>query len=122
MPNQGTGERTAPAGQMADAQQTAAAEQTGVLDRARAVLTGTKDALVTWLYGDTMTDASQPVTGTLVKVEVGMQNDDYAELLSGVSEGDVVLYTSSSSGSSGMTFGSGNRGGSMGGMGGPMGF
>ena len=122
MPNQGTGERTAPDGQMADAQQTAAAEKTGVLDRARAVLTGTKDALVTWLYGDTMTDASQQVTGTLVKVEVGMQNDDYAELLSGVSEGDVVLYTSSSSGSSGMTFGSGNRGGSMGGMGGPMGF
>ena len=29
-----------------------------------------------------------------------MQNDDYVEILSGVSEGDVVLYTGSSSDSS----------------------
>ena len=125
MPEQGTGERMAPAGQMTDAQQTAAAEQTqiGLFDRARSLVSGAKDALVRWLYGDTLANAAQQVTGTLVKVEVGMQNDDYAEILSGVSEGDVVLYTASSASSSNSMFGGSNRGGNMGGgMGGPMGF
>ena len=40
------------------------------------------------------------MSGSLVKVTTGMQNDDYVEILSGVSEGDVVLYTGSSSSSS----------------------
>ena len=69
-----------------------------------------------WLYEGVSTD-SQQVSGSLVKVETGMQNDDYVEILSGVSEGDVVLYTgSSSSSSSSMMMGMGmmNMGGSSG--------
>ena len=75
----------------------------------------------------------KPVSGTLVKVETGMQNDDYVEILSGVSEGDVVLYTASStSTSSSMMMGmsmmsmgggsGGSRGGNGGMGGGPGGF
>ena len=83
-----------------------------------------------WLYEGVNTD-SQPVSGTLVKVETGMQNDDYVEILSGVSEGDVVLYTASSTSTSssmmmGMSMmsmgGSGGSRGGNGGMGGPGGF
>lgn len=48
--------------------------------------------LMAWLYEGVDMGASQ-ATGSLVQVEVGMQNDDYAEILSGVSEGDVLLYT-----------------------------
>ena len=62
---------------------------------------------------------------TLVKVETGMQNDDYVEILSGVSEGDVVLYTASSTSTSssmmmgmGMMSMGGGSGGSRGGNGG----
>lgn len=90
-------------------------------------LTKAVSAVKAWLYEGVNTD-SQPVSGTLVKVETGMQNDDYAEILSGVSEGDVVLYTASStSTSSGMMMGmsmmsmgggSGGNGGSRGGNGG----
>ena len=75
-------------------------------------LTGLLGGFKAWLYEDVPT--AQQQTGTLVKVEVGLQNDDYAEILSGVSEGDVVLYTASSDDSSG--YGWNNRGG-MGGMG-----
>lgn len=94
-------------------------------------------AVKAWLY-EGVSDDSQQVSGTLVQVETGMQNDDYVEILSGVSEGDVVLYTgsSSSSSSSGMMMGmgmmtmgggssggkSGNRGGNGGMGGGPGGF
>ena len=69
-----------------------------------------------WLYEGVNTD-SQQVSGSLVKVETGMQNDDYVEILSGVSEGDVVLYTgsSSSSSSSDMMMGMMNMGGGNGG-------
>ena len=85
-----------------------------------------------WLYEGVNT-GSQPVSGTLVKVETGMQNDDYVEILSGVSEGDVVLYTASStSTSSSMMMGmsmmsmgggsGGSRGGNGGMGGGPGGF
>ena len=63
-------------------------------------------------------------TGSYQTVEVGLMNDDYAEILSGLNEGQAVLYESTSSSSSGsmtvnlggmtmMTGGStgGNRGG-----------
>ncbi|MBP3656154.1 MAG: HlyD family efflux transporter periplasmic adaptor subunit [Clostridia bacterium] len=77
-------------------------------------------AVRAWLYEGVETNARQE-TGSLVKVEVGMQNDDYAEILSGVSEGDVVLYTASEEDGRSMFGGMGGRGG-MGGMGGmPMG-
>lgn len=100
-------------------------------------LTQAVAAVKAWLY-EGVSDDSQQVSGTLVKVETGMQNDDYVEILSGVSEGDIVLYTgsSSSSSSSSMMMGmgmmnmgggnsgksSGNRGGNGGMGGGPGGF
>lgn len=95
-------------------------------------LTKVVSAVKAWLYEGVNTD-SQPVSGTLVKVETGMQNDDSVEILSGVSEGDVVLYTASStSTSSGMMMGmsmmsmgggsGGSRGGNGGMGGGPGGF
>ena len=72
--------------------------------------------LMAWLYEGVDMGASQ-VTGSLVEVQVGMQNDDYAEILSGVEEGQIVLYTGDTTTSSGSMMGG------MGGMGGgPMGF
>ncbi len=47
------------------------------------------------------TAATQPATGSLRPVTVGLINDDYAEILSGVSAGEVVLYQSAESSSSG---------------------
>ena len=79
--------------------------------------------LMAWLYEGVDMGASA-VTGSLVQVEVGMQNDDYAEILSGVTEGQIVLYTGDSDSDTtsfmmgGM--GGGSRGGGMGG--GMMGF
>ena len=69
--------------------------------------------LMAWLYEGVETGAQ--LTGTLVQVETGLQNDDYAEILSGVSEGDVILYTASSSSSSTNIWDGNNRGGNMGG-------
>ena len=83
-------------------------------------------AVKAWLYEGVSNDTQQ-VCGSLFKVETGMQNDDYVEILSGVSEDDIVLYTGSSSDSSSsmmmgmMNMGGGNggdRGGSRGGNGG----
>lgn len=90
------------------------------------VFTKAVAAVKAWLYEGVNTD-TQHVSGSLVKVETGMQNDDYVEILSGVSEGDIVLYTGSSSDSSSgvmmgmMNMGGGNggdRGGNRGGNGG----
>lgn len=87
-------------------------------------------AVKAWLYEGVNNDTQQ-ISGSLVKVETGIQNDDYVEILSGVSEDDIVLYTSSSSDSSSsmmmgmMNMGSGNggnRGGNRGGNGGMGGF
>ena len=87
-------------------------QQAGLLDRV-------KDSLHAWLYEGVST--AQEVTGSLVRVETGLQNDDYVQILSGVSEGDVVLYTASST-SSTSNGSSGNRGGGGGMGGGMMGF
>lgn len=104
----------------------AATEESGLIPAVKKLYSGVMD----WLYADVNEETQ--VSGSLVKVTTGMQNDDYVEILSGVSEGDVVLYTGSSSSSSSnmmmsmMTMGSGNRngggnrGGNMGG--GPSGF
>lgn len=89
-----------------------------------------RTAVKAWLYEGVNNDTQQ-VSGSLVKVETGMQNNDYVEILSGVSEDDIVLYTGSSSDSSSsmmmgmMNMGGGNggdRGGSRGMGGGPGGF
>ena len=104
----------------------AATEESGLIPAVKKLYSGVMD----WLYADVNEETQ--VSGSLVKVTTGMQNDDYVEILSGVSEGDVVLYTGSSSSSSSnmmmsmMTMGTGNRdgggnrGGNMGG--GPGGF
>lgn len=104
----------------------AATEESGLIPAVKKLYSGVMD----WLYADVNEETQ--MSGSLVKVTTGMQNDDYVEILSGVSEGDVVLYTGSSSSSSSsmmmsmMTMGSGNRngggnrGGNMGG--GPGGF
>ena len=104
----------------------AATEESGLIAAVKKLYSGVMD----WLYADVNEETQ--VSGSLVKVTTGMQNDDYVEILSGVSEGDVVLYTGSSSSSSSnmmmsmMTMGGGNRdgGGSRGGNmgGGPGGF
>ena len=104
----------------------AATEESGLIAAVKKLYSGVMD----WLYADVNEETQ--VSGSLVKVTTGMQNDDYVEILSGVSEGDVVLYTGSSSSSSsnmmmsmmtmggGNRSGGGNRGGNMGG--GPGGF
>ncbi len=104
----------------------AATEESGLIPAVKKLYSGVID----WLYADVNEETQ--VSGSLVKATTGMQNDDYVEILSGVSEGDVVLYTGSSSSSSSNTMmsmmmmgggnrnGGGNRGGNMGG--GPSGF
>ncbi len=99
----------------------AATEESGLIAAVKKLYSGVMD----WLYADVNEETQ--VSGSLVKVTTGMQNDDYVEILSGVSEGDVVLYTGSSSSSSsnmmmsmmtmgtGNRSGGGNRGGNMGG-------
>ena len=113
----------------AEAQESAEAQDEGLVSRIAGAFAGVKNGLMAWLYDGVQTTGAQQMTGSLVQVEIGLQNDDYAEILSGVSEGDVVLYTSSDTSSSSMNMmfggaGGGNRGGNMGGgMGGaPMGF
>lgn len=89
----------------------AATEESGLIPAVKKLYSGVMD----WLYADVNEETQ--VSGSLVKVTTGMQNDDYVEILSGVSEGDVVLYTGSSSSSSSnmmmsmMTMGGGNRNG-----------
>ena len=85
---------------------------TGVVDGAKSLYT----KLMTWLYSGAASSA-ETVTGSLVQVTVGMQNDDYAEILSGVSAGQTVLYTATSSTSSSSSWNMNSRGGgNMGGM------
>jgi len=86
----------------------------GMLDTAKAKALELKDQLMAWLYEGVEVSNASTMTGSLVQVETGLQNDDYVEILSGVSEGDVVLYknTESSSSMFGMMMGG------MGGMGG----
>ena len=101
-----TAEPSAPAAQPAEASFLSTA-----LTRAKTLYA----SLMAWLYEDAVSTADA-VTGSLVQVTVGMQNDDYAEILSGVSAGQTVLYTATSS-SSGSSWNMNSRGGStMGGM------
>lgn len=72
--------------------------------------------LVLWLYDgkDPNAAKTESVSGSMVAVTTGLQNDDYVEIVSGVNPGDVVLYTSDSAdASSTMWRGMGNMGGGM---------
>ena len=90
-------------------------EEQSVLTRALNTAKSLYSGLMAWLYEDAVSTADT-VTGSLVQVTVGMQNDDYAEILSGVSAGQTVLYTATSSSSS-SSWNMNSRGGStMGGM------
>ena len=89
-------------------------EETGLAARAKSLVSGVVGKVRAWLYEGVETTSATQVTGSLVKVEVGMQNDDYAQITSGLSEGDVVLYTASDDDNSSSMFG----GMMMGGMGG----
>ena len=99
------------------------AEKTGykaMLDTAKTKALALKDKLMAWLYEGVETGGAQQVTGSLVPVETGLKNDDHVEILSGLNEGDVVLYTATESSSSSRFGGMGGMmgGGMMGGMGG----
>ena len=90
-------------------------EEQSVLTRALNTAKSLYSGLMAWIYEDAVSTADT-VTGSLVQVTVGMQNDDYAEILSGVSAGQTVLYTATSSSSS-SSWNMNSRGGSaMGGM------
>ena len=92
-----------------------AEEDTGLVARVKNMVSGVTGKVRAWLYEGVETTSAAQVTGSLVKVEVGMQNDDYAQITSGLSEGDVVLYTASESSSSSMMMGGMMMGGTMGG-------
>ena len=96
-----------------------AEEDTGLVARVKNMVSGVTGKVHAWLYEGVETTSATQVTGSLVKVEVGMQNDDYAQITSGLSEGDVVLYTASDDDNSSSMFGGmmmgGMGGGSMGG-------
>ena len=101
-----------------------AEEDTGLVARVKNMVSGVTGKVHAWLYEGVETTSATQVTGSLVKVEVGMQNDDYAQITSGLSEGDVVLYTASDDDNSSSMFGGmmmggmggGSMGGGMGGM------
>ena len=101
-----------------------AEEDTGLVARVKNMVSGVTGKVRAWLYEGVETTSATQVTGSLVKVEVGMQNDDYAQITSGLSEGDVVLYTASDDDNSSSMFGGmmmggmggGSMGGGMGGM------
>lgn len=83
------------------------------LDKAKAAVTGAFADVKDWLYEGVEDQSAPAMTGSLVPVETGMQNDDYIEILSGLSEGDVVLYKNTEDSRS--MFGMGGMGGMMGG-------
>ena len=97
-----------------------AEEETGLAAKAKSLVSGVTGKVRAWLYEGVETTSAAQVTGSLVKVEVGMQNDDYAQITYGLSEGDVVLYTASDDDNSSSMFGGmmmgGMGGGSMGGV------
>ena len=86
-----------------------------IVDKAKRIAKKAVEAFRAWLYEGVEVQSAEQVTGSLVEVSVGMQNDDYAEITSGLSEGDIVLYTASEENSGFSMFGG------MGGMGGMMG-
>lgn len=110
MPNMGS----MPEGMSQGGEPTQAEEDTGLVARVKRMASSAAGKVRAWLYEGVETTSAAQVTGSLVKVEVGMQNDDYAQITSGLSEGDVVLYTASDDDDSSSMFG----GMMMGGMGG----
>ena len=95
-----------------DAQNASGSMLDTIKEKALGIVSGVK----AWLYEGVEVNDASTQTGSLVQVETGMQNDDYVEVLSGLSEGDVVLYTAAEESRGFGMFG--GMGGMMGGMGG----
>ena len=94
----------------------AAQADMSVLDKAKNMAAQAVEAVRAWLYEGVEVNSAEQVTGSLVEVTVGMRNDDYAEITSGVKEGDIVLYKAAeSSGNSMLSMMMGGMGGGMGG-------
>ena len=106
--------------EQADAQTESAQSAAAQPEQQASWLERVRSSLHAWLYEGVST--AEEVTGSLVRVETGLQNDDYVQILSGVSEGDLVLYTASQVSSTANGFSSGSRGGGSGMGGGMMGF
>ena len=105
----------------AQEEETAGFDVKQALSSAVSAVRGAYNRVMAWLYEDVQLSADA-VTGSLVEVTVGMQSEDYAEILSGLNAGQTVLYTSDDSESSTSGFSFGGMGG-MGSMpGGRMGF
>jgi len=85
-----------------------------ILDKAKAMANQAFETVRAWLYEGVEMQSAEQATGSLVEVSVGMQNDDYAEITSGLSEGDIVLYTATEDSEGFSMFG--GMGGMMGGM------
>ena len=104
-------------GEAGDAQTEAAAQsEADIIEKAKTWGMAQYEALMAWLYEGVETNAAQQPTGSLVKVTTGIQSDDYAEITSGLSEGDIVLYTADEESSSSMFGGMMGGGMRMGGM------
>ena len=88
-----------------------------ILDRAKNMAAQAVETVRAWLYEGVEVQSAKQATGSLVEVSVGMQNDDYAEITSGLNEGDVVLYKAAEESSNSM-FNMMMGGGMPGGMGG----
>ena len=116
MPDFGSMPQAAPENENT-AEQGVAGKAKALAEKAKELAQQGIDYVRGWLYEGVETTSAQNVTGSLVLVETGLQNDDYVQIVSGLSEGDVVLYTASEESSSSMFGGMGM----MGGMGGMMG-
>jgi HlyD family secretion protein len=88
---------TAPAGEAA-----AEKAETGIVDRAKEMAKQAIEKVRAWLDEGVEVHSAKQATGSLVEVSVGMQNDDYAEITSGLNEGDVVLYKAAETSSNSM--------------------
>lgn len=73
-----------------------------VVDKAKNMAAQAVEAVRAWLYEGVEVNSAEQVTGSLVEVTVGMRNDDYAEITSGLKEGDVVLYKAAEESSNSM--------------------
>jgi len=87
----------------------------GIMAKAKDMASRAAASVRSWLYEGVEATGANDATGSLVEVQVGMQNDDYAEIVSGLNEGDVVLYTAAQESSNSMLS---MMMGGMGGMGG----
>ena len=88
--------------------QQAATEENGILAWLKSIPAKIHD----WLYAGIPQEEST-VTGSLVKVTTGLQNDESVEIVEGLKEGQQVIYTSSETSTNSRNSGRQNGGGMM---------